>query len=128
MTQSHQHRQEPVRRPTPAEIREAKYANRPPAPQVVFIQPPLRQEGVESHQSTDNRRRPKTKTEGLRMTKPAAEAARRSNLTESHIRAVLESPTDVEPDRDNPDRTRFTRGTLIVVTGKDGVVLGIYKR
>jgi len=128
MTQSHQSRKEPLRHPTPAEIRAARYANRPPAPQVVFIQPSLRQEGAESLQSIENRRYPKIKTEGLRMTKPATEAARRSNLTESHIRAVLESPTDVEPDRDNPDRTRFTKGSLIVVTGKDGVIIGIYKR
>jgi hypothetical protein len=128
MTNSQQRQQNPVRRQTPAEIRAAKYANRPPAPQVVFIQPPLHDGGYAYQQSNENRSQPKMKTVGLRMTKPAAEAARRSNLDESQIRAVLETPNDVEPDRDNPDRTRFTKGSLIVVTGKDGVVIGIYKR
>lgn len=118
----------PVRRPTPAEIRAAKYANRPPAPQVVFIEPPLRETAADQHNTRDEGRPPKQKSEGLRMTKSASEAARRSNLNDAQIRAVLEDPNDVAPDRDHPDRTRFTKGSLVVVTGKDGVVLGIYKR
>ncbi len=62
------------------------------------------------------------------MTKSASEAARRSNLSEDTIRDVLEHATQVSPDRDNPDRTRFTKGSIVVVTSKDGMVLGVYKR
>ena len=128
MSNSQQEKQEPLRRPSPTENRSAKYANRPPAPQVVFIQPAVRRDGSDFQQSLENRDHQKMKKDGLRMTKPAAEAARRSNISEAQIRSVLENPNDVEPDRDNPDKTRFTKGSLIVVAGKDGVVLAIYKR
>lgn len=128
MTNPQARQPQPVRRPTPAEIRAAKYANRPPAPQVVFIQPPVHEAAADQQSSTSAGRPPKLKSDSLRMTKSASEAARRSNLNDAQIRAVLEDPSDVAPDRDNPDRTRFTKGSLVVVTGKDGVVLGIYKR
>jgi hypothetical protein len=62
------------------------------------------------------------------MTKSAQEAARRAGLDDEAVRRVMSEPTQVAADRDNPDRTRFTRGQIVVVTAKDGVVLGVYKR
>ena len=115
-------------RPNSAEARAARYANRPPAPAAIFIAPPLVEDKIAQQHDRGPDRAPKSKSDTLRMTKSASDAARRSNLTDQQIRAVLEDPTQVGPDRDNPERTRFVKGSLVVVTGKDGIVLGVYKR
>ena len=102
--------------------------NNHPAPPVIFIAPPIA-EGYDDAPTSPDRRSNKNNAEPqLRITKPAAEAARRANLTDAAIRDVMENATQVGPDRDNPGRTRFTKGAVVVVTGKDGMVLGVFKR
>ena len=115
-------------RPNSPEARAARYANRPPAPAAIFIAPPIvADNGFQQNDRTPDRA-PKQKADALRMTRAAAEAAKRSSLSDAQIRNVLEDPSEVGPDRDHPERTRFTKGTLVVVTGKDGIVLGVFKR
>jgi hypothetical protein len=96
----------------------------------VFISPSFKENYQDDDGDNDSRsRRPQSRDGGsLRMTKSAQEAARRSGLDDEAIRQVMSEPTQVAPDRDHPDRTRFTRGSVVVVTAKDGVVLGVYKR
>lgn len=117
-------------RPNSAEARAAKFANRPPIPQAVFIAPPAVDDSRDERNDRDRGRVPSnaSKSAALRTTKAAAEAARRFKLNDEQLREILENASQVGPDRDNPDRTRFTRGQFVVVTGKDGVILGVYKR
>jgi hypothetical protein len=100
----------------------------PPAPPAIFIAPAFNERYDDNVPSPSSKNHKNANDNRLRMTKAASEAARRANLSDDAIREVLEHPSQVGPDRDNPERTRFTKGSLVVVTGKDGVVLGVYKR
>ena len=68
------------------------------------------------------------KKNNLKMTKSASESVKRFGLKEQSVRDVLESASEVMPDRDNPDRTRFTLGKITVLTARDGVILGVFLR
>ena len=109
----------PVRPPRP---------DRGPIPQATFIAPSFRETGWSDEEDNRPPRGPRNDGKGLRMTKSAQEAARRAGLDDEAVRRVMSEPNQVAADRDNPDRTRFTRGQIVVVTAKDGVVLGVYKR
>jgi hypothetical protein len=104
--------------------------DRGPIPQAIFIAPAFRQGvGADDHEVEPRAgRASRNDGNGLRMTRSATEAARRAGLDDEAIRRVMSEPTQVAPDRDHPDRTRFTRGPVVVVTAKDGVVLGVYTR
>jgi hypothetical protein len=103
---------------------------RPPVPQAVFIAPPVsnnhRDEDYE--EPSQPPRFTGRDSKGLRMTRSATEAARRAGLDDDAIRRVMTEPAEIAPDRDHPDRTRFTRGPVVVVAAKDGMVLGVFKR
>ena len=62
----------------------------------------------------------------VQMTRSAIEAAARLGVTAEQVSATIAEATEVRPDRDRPERTRFRRGTMVVVTGRDGVVLAVY--
>ncbi|MGH8939243.1 MAG: hypothetical protein ACRDV2_07820 [Actinomycetes bacterium] len=65
---------------------------------------------------------------GLRMLKGARRAATGMNVSEAHIRAVLEDPQEVQPDAKRSDRTRLRRNGLVVTTGNDGMILRVARR
>jgi hypothetical protein len=65
---------------------------------------------------------------GLRMLKGARQAATGMKLTDDQIRAVLEDPTDVAPDPNQPHRMRLTRDGITVTTGQDGMILRVTRR
>ena len=65
---------------------------------------------------------------GLRMTRGAREAATGMNVSDADIQRCLDTPDDVSPDETNPSRTRFRRGTLVVLSGADGMVLRVSRR
>ena len=61
----------------------------------------------------------------LRMLKGARAAAAGMKITDEQIRAVLEDPHDVQPDPQQPTRTRLQRDGLTVTTGNDGMILRV---
>jgi hypothetical protein len=65
---------------------------------------------------------------GLRMTSGAREAATGMKIADADVQRCLDAPDDVSPDPDNPSRTRFRRGDLVVVAGADGMVLRVNRR
>jgi hypothetical protein len=68
-------------------------------------------------------------TEGaLPMTRGAREAARGMDVSDADVQHCLDAPDDVSPDPTTPARTRFRRGTLVVLVGPDGMVLRVQRR
>ncbi len=67
-------------------------------------------------------------TATLRMTCGAREAAAGMAVTEADVQRCLDAPDDVSPDPTTPSRTRFRRGTLVVLAGAEGMVLRIDRR
>jgi hypothetical protein len=65
---------------------------------------------------------------GLRMTRGAREAAAGMNVSDADIQRCLDAPDEVSPDETTPSRTRFRRGTLVVLSGADGMVLRVERR
>jgi hypothetical protein len=64
----------------------------------------------------------------LRMTRGAREAATGMGIADADIQRCLDAPDDVSPHPDTPTRTRFRRGTLVVLSGADGMVLRVSRR
>lgn len=115
----------PLRRP-PAPLRAVR-PTRPlrPVPLPVFIAPPALAEFVDEPRGHEPRR---PEARPVPLTKSAQAAATRAGLSNDAVRLVLCDATTVSPDRDHPDRLRFTRGNVVAVCSRDGVVLGIYPR
>jgi hypothetical protein len=49
-------------------------------------------------------------------------------ISDDEIRAVLEDPHDVQPDPNQPHRTRLHRDGLVVTTGNDGMILRVARQ
>jgi hypothetical protein len=64
----------------------------------------------------------------LRMLKGARAAAAGMKISDDQIRAVLEDPHDVQPDPQQPTRTRLQRDGLTVTTGNDGMILRVTRK
>jgi hypothetical protein len=64
----------------------------------------------------------------LRMLKGARQAAAGMKISDDQIRAVLEDPQDVQPDPNQPHRTRLSRDGVTVTTGNDGMILRVTRR
>jgi hypothetical protein len=64
----------------------------------------------------------------LRMTRGAREAASGMRVADADIQHCLDAPDDVAPHPDHPTRTRFRRGTLVVLAAADGMVLRVSRR
>jgi hypothetical protein len=64
----------------------------------------------------------------LRMTRGAREAASGMRVADADIQRCLDAPDDVAPHPDHPTRTRFRRGTLVVLAAADGMVLRVSRR
>ena len=64
----------------------------------------------------------------LRMTRGAREAATGMGLADADIQRCLDTPDDVAPHPDTPSRTRFCRGSLVVLAGADGMFLRVGRR
>jgi hypothetical protein len=64
----------------------------------------------------------------LRMLKGARAAAAGMKISDDQIRAVLEDPHDVQPDPNQPTRTRLHRDGLTVTTGNDGMILRVTRK
>jgi hypothetical protein len=64
----------------------------------------------------------------LRMTRGAREAATGMGIADADIQRCLDAPDDVSPHPDTPARTRFRRGSLVVLAGADGMVLRVSRR
>ena len=64
----------------------------------------------------------------LRMLKGARAAAAGMKISDDQIRAVLEDPHDVQPDPQQPTRTRLHRDGLTVTTGNDGMILRVTRK
>lgn len=64
----------------------------------------------------------------LRMLKGARQAAAGMHISDEQIRAVLEDPQDVQPDPNQPTRTRLRRDGVVVTTGNDGMILRVTRR
>ena len=64
----------------------------------------------------------------LRMTRGAREAATGMKVSDADIQRCLDAPDDVSPHPDNPTRTSFRRGSLVVLAGGDGMVLRVSRR
>jgi hypothetical protein len=108
------------------------------APELTFLAPPSTGVAPE-HDPADDRlfdlslpRQGDTRgakaTVGLRMTRGAREAATGMNVSDADIQLCLDAPDDVSPDETTPSRTRFRRGTLVVLSGADGMVLRVQRR
>lgn len=64
----------------------------------------------------------------LRMLRGARAAAAGMKITDDQIRAVLDDPQDVQPDPNQPTRTRLHRDGVTVTTGNDGMILRVTKK
>jgi hypothetical protein len=64
----------------------------------------------------------------LRMLKGARAAAAGMKISDEQIRAVLDDPQDVQPDPNQPTRTRLQRDGVTVTTGTDGMILRVTKK
>lgn len=126
---SDQRRPVPPQRQQPQRFTPKPKVARPPIPAAVFIAPTFAGNDESSRTSGQNAPDRKQKAEvAVRMTKSATEAAKRLGLDSAAVKEIMESATQVGPDRDHPDRIRFTRGNHVVLAAKDGVVLGVYRR
>lgn len=64
----------------------------------------------------------------LRMLRGARQAAAGMKISDAQIRSVLEDPQDVQPDPQQPHRTRLTRDGVTVTTGNDGMILRVTRK
>jgi hypothetical protein len=64
----------------------------------------------------------------LRMLKGARAAAAGMKISDEQIRAVLEDPQDVQPDPNQPTRTRLQRDGVTVTRGNDGMILRVTRK
>lgn len=64
----------------------------------------------------------------LRMLKAARAAATGMKISDDQIRGVLEDPEDVQPDPQQPHRTRLFGRGITVTTGNDGMILRVTRR
>src|SRR5688500_3255557 len=64
----------------------------------------------------------------LRMLRGARAAAAGMKISDDQIRAVLEDPQDVQPDPNQPTRTRLQRDGVTVTTGTDGMILRVTRK
>jgi hypothetical protein len=64
----------------------------------------------------------------LRMLRGARAAAAGMKISDDQIRAVLEDPQDVQPDPNQPTRTRLQRDGVTVTTGNDGMILRVTRK
>ncbi|MEX5716958.1 hypothetical protein [Geodermatophilus maliterrae] len=64
----------------------------------------------------------------LRMTRGAREAATGAGIADADVQRCLDAPDDVSPHPDDPTRTWFRRGPLVVLAGADGMVLRVSRR
>ena len=62
------------------------------------------------------------------MTRGARRSAADFGISDADIAHVLAEPTKVSPEEDHPERTRFHRAGVTVVTGGDGMVLHVSRR
>lgn len=67
-------------------------------------------------------------TTALRMLRGARQAAAGMKISDAQIRSVLEDPQDVQPDPNQPHRTRLTRDGVTVTTGNDGMILRVTRK
>ncbi len=105
------------------------------APALTFLAPPPT--GYD-HDDTASDRRPPTAPAGpsprnrqapdLRMTRGARAAATGMGIADTDVQRCLDAPDDVSPHPDDPTRTSFRRGTLVVLAGGDGMVLRVSRR
>jgi hypothetical protein len=49
-------------------------------------------------------------------------------IADADVQRCLDAPDDVSPHPDTPTRTRFRRGSLVVLAGADGMVLRVSRR
>jgi hypothetical protein len=108
------------------------------APALTFLAPPST--GYDHDDSATDVRSPTTPTRPagppprdrqtpvLRMTRGAREAATGMGITDADVQRCLDAPDDVSPHPDTPARTRFRRGSLVVLAGADGMVLRVSRR
>ncbi len=108
------------------------------APELTFLAPPSTG-AAPDHDAADDRlfdltpprqggSAPARAAGGMRMTRGAREAATGMNVSDADIQRCLDEPDDVSPDETTPSRTRFRRGTLVVLSGADGMVLRVERR
>lgn len=64
----------------------------------------------------------------LRMLKGARAAAAGMKISDEEIRAVLDDPDDVQPDPNQPTRTRLQRDGVTITTGNDGMILRVTRK
>ena len=62
------------------------------------------------------------------MTRGAREAATGMEISDADVQRCLDAPDDVPPHPDDPTRTSFRRGTLVVLAGGNGMVLRVGRR
>ena len=108
------------------------------APELTFLAPPSTG-GAPEHDPAEDRlfdfspSRPAApagtrSAGGLRMTRGAREAATGMNVSDADIQRCIDAPDEVSPDETTPSRTRFRRGTLVVLSGAVGMVLRVQRR
>ena len=102
--------------------------------------PPLPEAEHDAGHDVTDRQRPGRRTQSgpgavssagngsLRMLKGARAAAAGMKISDDQIRAVLEDPQDVQPDPNQPTRTRLHRDGLTVTTGNDGMILRVTRK
>ncbi len=105
------------------------------APALTFLAPPST--GYDPDDSTTDVRSPTApdrpagppardrRAPVLRMTRGAREAATGMGIADADVQRCLDAPDDVSPHPDSPSRTRFRRGSLVVLAGADGMVLRV---
>lgn len=108
------------------------------APELTFLAPPSTGAAPEHDPAEDrlfdlslprrNSQGGAKETGGLRMTRGAREAATGMNVSDADIQRCIDAPDEVSPDETTPSRTRFRRGTLVVLSGADGMVLRVQRR
>ena len=105
------------------------------APALTFLAPPPT--GYDHDDTASDGRPPMAPTgppprhrqaPALRMTRGAREAATGMGIADADVQRCLDAPDDVSPHPDDPTRTSFRRGTLVVLAGGDGMVLRVSRR
>ncbi len=105
------------------------------APALTFLAPPSTgydhdDDATDTGRPTSVPRRggPASRGPALRMTRGAREAATGMKISDADVQRCLDAPDDVSPHPDDPTRTSFRRGTLVVLAGGDGMVLRVGRR